>query len=77
MPECYACSSWFSLPAQGVFFTLDPILRGKKTNLTITLTSEESYSVLFPIIDILIFNIIVKFNLKILYTVKQDITVLL
>lgn len=42
MPECYACSSWFSLPAQGVFFTLDPILRGKKTNLTITLTSEES-----------------------------------
>ena len=41
MPEWYTCSSWFSLPGQGVFFTLDPILRGKKTNLTITLTSEE------------------------------------
>ena len=32
---------------------------------------------LFPIIDILISNIIVEFNLKILYTVNQDITVLL
>ena len=66
----------FIASTRSIFYT-GPHIAGKKTNLTITLTSEESQSVLFPIIDILIFNIIVKFNLKILYTVNQDITVLL